>query len=107
MHGATSFVSGPSNWWPEFEIGFFKLIEQGKFQEADRMHARLGPYMAWFDGEFSTTGRFASQAAVIKASMEYVGLYGGRVRPPFRTLNEDEKHELWATMDRIGVRKAS
>ena len=106
IHGATSFVSGPSNWWPEFETSFFNLIEEGRHDEADHMHARLSPYMAWFDGEFSSSGRFASQAAVIKASMEYVGLYGGPVRPPFRVLNPDEKQELWATMDQMGVKKA-
>ena len=81
-------------------------MQEGKYPEADRWHARLAPYMAWFHGEFWKAKRFAFAPAVIKASMEYVGLYGGPVRPPFRMLNEEEKKELWSIMEQMGVKKA-
>ena len=105
MHGGTGFISGPSAWWPEFEVKLFKLMEQGKYQEADRWHARIAPYMDWFAGEFFKAPRFFHSAAIIKASLEYVGLYGGPLRPPFRAMNAAEKRDLHAVMDKIGVTK--
>ena len=45
MHGAAGFISGPSTWWPEFELEFFRLLEAGDFAGADRWHAKIGPYM--------------------------------------------------------------
>ena len=61
--------------------------------------------MARIAGEFWAARQFFHQAAFIKASMEYVGLYGGPVRPPFREMTAGEKRELWALMERMGVRK--
>jgi len=104
IHGGTAFVSGPSNWWPEFEVKYFHLMEEGKYAEADRMHARLAPYMALAHGEFWESKKFFLAAAKIKASMEYVGLYGGPVRPPFRSMNEQEKRELFAIMKHMDVK---
>ena len=105
MHGGTGFISGPAAWWPEFELHFFKLMDEGKYQEADRWHARLTPYMAWFHGEFWKASRFFHGSAVLKATLEYVGLYGGPLRPPFRAMNAQEKKELHAVMEQIGVKK--
>ena len=106
MHGATGFVSGPSVWWPEFELEFFRLLEDGKYAEADRWHTRLAPYMAMFHGEYGEAHLSFHAAALIKASLEYVGLYGGPLRPPHRAMNPQEKEELWAIMNRMGVKKA-
>ena len=79
MHGATGYISGPVTWWPEFELSFFDLMERGQYAEADRWHARLAPYMAWHHGEHWESGRYVFDAAVVKASLEYVGLHGGPV----------------------------
>ena len=73
MHGATGYISGPVTWWPEFELSFFDLMERGRYAEADRWHARLAPYMAWHHGEHWKSGRYVFDAAVVKASLEYVG----------------------------------
>lgn len=105
MHGGTGWASAVSNWWPEFELHMFHLIEEEKYLEADRWHTRLAPYLARFHGEFWKAQRYFHPSALIKASMEYVGLYGGPLRPPFRTLNPQEKKELHGLMDRMGVRK--
>lgn len=103
MHGGTGFISAPVTWWPKFELEFFHLMEQGRYLEADRWHARMAEYMAWFQGEFAQADRYFSQAALVKASLEYVGLYGGPLRPPFRPMNTTEKEELFAVMDRMSV----
>ena len=34
-----------------------------------------------------------------------MGLYGGPLRPPFRAMNAQEKKELHAVMEQIGVKK--
>ena len=56
MHGATGHISGPATWWPEFELSFFDLMEEGRYAEADRWHARFAPYMAWHHGEHWKSG---------------------------------------------------
>ena len=105
MHGATGWISGPSSWWPEFELGILDLLEDGKYKEADKEHARITPYMAKFHGEFWKASKYWHNAAIIKASLEYVGLTGGPVRPPFRELNKEEKNELFNIMSDMDVKK--
>ena len=107
MHGGTGFISGPATWWPEFELEFFGLLEDGKYAEADRWHARLAPYMDLFGGEAGVAAKGMHHAAIVKASMEYVGLYGGPVRPPFRAMDAEQKRELFALLDRLGVKRAA
>lgn len=105
MHGGTGFISAPSTWWPNFELELFDLMEHGRYPEADAWHARMAEYMAWFGGEAFKADRFVSQTALVKASLEYVGLYGGPLRPPFRAVSRTEREALYATMDKMGVRQ--
>ena len=102
MHGGAGFISGPSTWWPEFELKYWNLLETKQYQEADKFHSRLEPYMKFFYGdEFS--GEYSYfHASTVKASLEYVGLYGGPVRPPFRELNKSQKEKLFSVLDSIG-----
>lgn len=105
MHGGAGFISGPSAWWPEFELHFWDLLQAGKYAEADRWHARIAPYMQFHrDEEFGGNSYFFA-AALIKGCLEYVGLYGGPVRPPFRELTSGQKEVLFRVLDRIGVKK--
>ena len=76
-----------------------------KYKEADKEHARITPYMAKFHGEFWKASKYWHNAAIIKASLEYVGLTGGPVRPPFRELNKEEKNELFNIMSDMDVKK--
>ena len=106
MHGATGWISGPSSWWPEFELQILDFLELGKYQEADKQHTRIAPYMTKFHGEFWKASTYWNPAAIIKASLEYVGLTGGKIRPPFRELNAEEKYELFSILQDIGVKKS-
>ena len=36
-----------------------------------------------------------------------MGLYGGPLRPPFRAMTDDEKHDLYAVMDGMGVKETA
>ena len=105
MHGASDFISGPSVWWPEFELEFFDMMQRAQYAKADRWHARLGPWMALINGEFARSESFFHQAAIMKASLEYVGQYGGPVRPPFRAMNAQEKLEVFAVLEDLGAPK--
>lgn len=107
MHGATGFISGPSTWWPEFELKFWDLMEAGQYQEADRWHARITPYMQFHRNEEFEGEAHYYAAALIKACLEYVGLYGGPVRPPFQELTGGQKERLFTVLDQMGVKAAA
>jgi dihydrodipicolinate synthase/N-acetylneuraminate lyase len=106
VHGGAGFISGPATWWPAFELRFWELLEAGAYGEADRWHARIAPYMQYHRDEEFGGGSHYFGAALIKACLEYIGLYGGPVRPPFRALTAAQRDELYAVLDRIGVRSA-
>ncbi len=101
MHGATGYITGPAGFWPEFEAKYWSLLEQGKYQEADKWHAKLGPFWEFARGEGGTL----FPASVFKAALEYVGLYGGPVRPPFIELTKEQKNKLFGVLEAIGVPK--
>ena len=105
MHGATSFISGPATWWPEFELELFRLLEDGDYVAAERWHARMAPYLEIFQGDGGLGLHALNDAALVKASLEYVGLYGGPLRPPFRAAAAAEKSDVYALLDRIGAKK--
>ena len=37
--------------------------------------------------------------------MEYVGLYAGPLRPPFRAVNAEERKEVYAILDAMEVKR--
>lgn len=104
MHGATSFISGPSTWWPEYELKFWDLMEAGNYKEADLWHSRITPYMHFHQGDEFEGDSHVFAAALIKACLDYVGLYGGPVRPPFQPLSPMMRDELYAVLDGMGVK---
>lgn len=105
MHGSRGFISGPAAWWPEFELHYWDLLEARRYQEADAWHARLAPYMRYFAGDEFQGDYYYFNASTIKASQEYVGLYGGPVRPPFKELTIEQKEVIWRLLDKIGVKR--
>jgi hypothetical protein len=62
--------------------------------------------MAFHTGEFTKGPRYFHDSAIIKASLEYVGLHGGPLRPPFRAMSPSDKDELHGVMERIGAQGA-
>ncbi len=100
MHGATGYITGPGGFWPEFEAKYWSLLEQGKYQEADKWHAKLGPWWDWYFSE----GPFVDSSPH-KAGLEYRGLYGGPVRPPFVELTKEQKKKLFGILEGMGVPK--
>ncbi len=111
MHGAAGYITCPGAFWPEFDAKYWSLLEQGKYQEADKWHAKLGPlWEFWLSGggaieggEFGGTALF--DTSIQKAALEYVGLYGGPVRLPFIELTKEQKNKLFGVLEGMGVPK--
>jgi len=104
MHGAAGFITGIAPWWPEYELDYWDLLQEGKYLEAERHHARLFPFIARFHrgGEHDGNEGF-SAITVLKAALEYVGLAGGTVRPPFKGLTRAERNEVFELLKAAGV----
>ncbi len=115
MYGAAGFLTAPGTFWPEFEAKYWSLLEQGKYQEAAKWHTKLCPFWEYFlsggkapKSEVGPGGEGESPlfySSVFKAALEYVGLYGGPVRPPFIELTKEQKKELFGVLEGIGVSK--
>ena len=104
MHGAAGFITGVAPFWPEYELTYWDLLEAGKYLEAERYHSRLYPFQARFHhGAEPEANEGFSATTVLKTALEYVGLAGGPVRPPFRRLSTAERNEVFALLHAAGV----
>ena len=105
MHGAAGFISGPSSWWPQFELEYWSLLQAGKYKEADLLHAKLGPFMKFHRGDEFESGMhdYYYAPSILKAALEFVGLTGGPVRPPYFALTSQQKEKLWSVLEQIGA----
>ena len=102
LHGASGYVSEVAALWPEFEMRYWQLLEAGSYREAEIHRTKIAPLLQLVEDHPSSEGAF-SWISVIKAVLEYVGLTGGPLRPPFRALNRAEKEEVFRVLDSIGV----
>ncbi|MCE7988604.1 MAG: dihydrodipicolinate synthase family protein [Caldilinea sp. CFX5] len=105
MYGAAGYVSGPVTWWPHFELRYWALLEAQRYHEADQWQARLHPYLRYFSAAAPAGEPAYFVAALIKATLDYVGLTGGYIRPPFRPLTAKQRDELYNVLDQIGVKE--
>ena len=105
MHGASGFVSELAPFWPELEMRYWKLLEAGSYREAELTRGKINPISQFLEDHPASTSAY-SWISGLKAILEYVGLSGGVVRPPFRALNPTEKSELFKLLDTIGIPRA-
>ena len=80
--GARSIEIHQGNYWPQWAVGLWQMLERGEYVEAQREMARVCmPFMAlWSDMESFTSG----DGYLDKLCMELVGLPSSRSRPPTR-----------------------
>jgi len=102
MHGAAGWVTEIGPIWPEFEMRYWELLEAGDYKAAELHRARVAPLFQFVLDNPATTSAY-SWISVLKAALEYIGLEGGPVRPPFRALDADEKKKVFDLLERIGV----
>ena len=103
MHGAAGYITAPGAFWPEFEVKFWSLLEQHKYQEADKWRTKLSPFFGFQRSE--DAAGIGGGARYFKATLEYVGLYGGPVRPPFVDLTKEQKRKLFSILEAAGFPK--
>ena len=102
MHGASGFVSELSTWWPEFELRYWERLEAGDYKAAELDHAKMNPVLEFTSVHPAQSGPY-SQNTILKAALDFVGLNGGVMRPPFRALTDDERKPLYQLLERLGV----
>lgn len=101
MHGAAGFVSEFAPLWPEFEMRYWSLLEAGSYREAELERAKINPLIEFVQNNPANSSAY-SWISVIKAALEYIGLTGGVLRPPFRALNLSEKDQVFRVLKSIG-----
>ena len=104
MLGAVSFITHQSNFWPEYPLAVWDLLEQGKYIEAkDEMARFLWPWIRWVR---KVTRETEGEGPFIKAAMELVGLQAGPPRPPAHPVSAGLRQELEQIFAKVGVPNA-
>jgi len=102
-YGSPGFITGLGNIWPRIEIDFFRVLEAGDRDAAQKIAAEKDmPYIKFIKGR---PKRYNYWSAV-KALLDMTGLAGGPMRPPILDWPREELSELRAEMVRIGVMEA-
>ncbi len=97
------YVTHATSFWPEFEAKYWSLLEQRKYEEATKWHDKLRPYYEFLKGGGAEGG--FQEAPPAKAALEYLGLYGGPLRPPFIELTKEQKKKFFGVLEGMGVPK--
>jgi dihydrodipicolinate synthase/N-acetylneuraminate lyase len=93
--GMQAFTSGQSNFWPAPELEIHRAAQRRDWPRVVELQARCAP--------LERLRSESDDAAMVKAAMDIVGLRGGDVRPPRMGLTPESRHELEATLERLGV----
>ncbi len=96
MIGAKGWVSGGANLVIEKEVEIFRLVKEGKIDEAREKYFNILPF-------FYLTERKGRWIARVKAGLRMIGREAGDPKPPLLPLNEEEKTELRNVMIEIGM----
>ena len=102
MLGCTGFITHLANVWPAHEVETYRLIREGKWEEALERQKRL--WLPWYNFRAKMGKRTAGESSVVKAALKLVGQPDpGPVRPPARELLPEEREELREILARGGV----
>lgn len=89
---------GSMTGWPEFApnlaMEMFRLVKQGKLEEARKIHFRVHEFIGLVPGP-----------AQLKAASEIIGLPAGPVRPPYLPMSKTWKDYLRGLMVSLGLVK--
>ena len=96
MIGAQGWVSGAANLVIEKEVEMFRLVKDGKIDQARESYFNILPF-------FYLTERKGRWIARVKAGLDMLGRKAGDPKPPLLPLNEEEKAELRNIMIEIGI----
>ena len=104
MLGARGFITHISNFWPEYPLQIWELLEKGKYTTVkEKLALFKWKWAEWRSRVGEVTG---GEGPFIKAAMEAVGLPAGPPRPPSARPPQELLHELRELLDLAGVPQA-
>jgi 4-hydroxy-tetrahydrodipicolinate synthase len=105
MLGAVGFITHVGNFWPEYSLTIWDLLQDRDYDavinEMARFHSRWRKWVRKVIAETEGEGPF------IKAAMEEVGLPAGPPRPPARPPSTELREELGRIFAEVGVPEAA
>jgi dihydrodipicolinate synthase/N-acetylneuraminate lyase len=101
MLGARGIEVHVCNYWPQWGVKVWGLLESHQYVEAQRELVRVAmPFMAlWQEMERYTSG----DGYLDKLCMELVGIGSSRCRPPTRDVRERYREKAWQMLLQCGV----
>ncbi len=100
MMGTVGFITHLSNFWPEYPLEIWNLLEQQDYQQVIRKLAEFK--WGWSKWVRKVCQETEGEGPFIKAAMEEVGLPAGPPRPPARPVSAELRQELHQLMsDRV------
>ena len=92
MLGAVGFITHISNFWPEYPLEIWNLLERDNYRQAIQKLA--GFKWDWHKWVVKVCQETEGEGPFIKAAMEEVGLPAGPPRPPARPLSAALREEF-------------
>jgi dihydrodipicolinate synthase/N-acetylneuraminate lyase len=101
MLGARGINLHPSNYWPQFGVKLWSLLQSRQYEEAQGEMTRVvSPYydLCWEIAEYT-----GGEGHLDKLCMELIGLDGGRCRPPTRDIRGQFRQRVAQMLRDCGV----
>jgi dihydrodipicolinate synthase/N-acetylneuraminate lyase len=96
--GMQAFTSGQSNFWPEPELEIHRAAQRRDWDRVIELQRQCAP--------LERLRMESDDAAMVKGAMDFVGLQGGRVRPPRRDLSATARDALHESLQALGLQPA-
>ena len=102
--GAVGFITHQSNFWPEYPLSVWELLER---KDYDAVVAQLARFSwPWHEWTRQVGRETEGEGPFIKAAMAEVGLPAGPPRPPARPVSQCLRQELRTLFSDSGVPRA-
>jgi 4-hydroxy-tetrahydrodipicolinate synthase len=101
MLGAVSFITHVSNFWPEYPLRIWDLLEDHEYEQATTEMARF--HWPWLEWLRKVTRETEGEGPFIKVAMQAVGLRAGPARPPARPVSTGLRDELERLCAQAGI----
>lgn len=101
MLGARGINLHISNYWPEWGQKFWNMLEAGRHAEAQQEMTRV--VQPFYDLSMDIATFTGGEGHIDKLCLEYVGLEGGRCRPPTRDIRPNFRDAVYKMAAACGV----
>lgn len=99
--GAKGFVSNTGDFWPQYDLELWAMLERGEYREVPAYLERLS--WPFYEFRAKVGRRTGGEAAPKKLAAELVGRAGGPPIPPSQPCTPQERDELRQLFLRAGV----